>query len=117
MRFSPNTLNSIIAVLSVDGVAGITPDRLNAALQALLGEANTSPDLQPGETYLVHDKDNFEYLDFDTRQELDEWLNEAISDDYMRRNYCRDVDEYLTVYVIRREMKIKAEMTVELTFS
>lgn len=119
MRFSPNTLNSVIAVLSVDGVTGITPDRLNAALQTLLGEANTSTDLLPGEIYVVHDRDNGEVLEVTSRAELDEWLEETIREDYSGRDYAynREVDDYLTVYVVRRQLRVAAEQTLKVTIS
>jgi hypothetical protein len=117
MRFSPNTLNTVIAVLSCENVPNLTPERLNAALQLLTGEQNTSPDLQPGETYLVHDKDNGDYIDFTTREELDAWLQETIREDSLNRSYSRDVDDYLTIYVIRRELTVEAKMTVSVTIS
>ena len=117
MRFSPNTLNSVIAVLSVDGVTGITPDRLNAALQTLLGEVNTSTDLLPGEIYVVHDKDNCEVLEFTYRSDLDEWLEEAIREDSNGRGYTRDVDDYASVYVVRRELTVEAKMITQVTIS
>lgn len=117
MRFSPNTLNSVIAVLSVDGVTGITPDRLNAALQVLLGEANTSPDLQPGEIYVVHDESNAEVIEFSHRDQLDEWLEETIQDDISNHTYARNPDQYLSVYIARRQLKVAAEQTLKVTLS
>jgi MoxR-like ATPase len=117
MRFSPNTLNSVIAVLSVDNVTNITPDQLNAALQALLGEQNTSPDLQPGETYLVYDKDNCGVVEFTSRSELDEWLQEAIREDSLNRSYTRDVDSYASVYIVRRELTVEAKLITQVTIS
>lgn len=117
MRFSPNTLNSVIAVLSVDGVTGITPDRLNAALQALLGESNTSPDLLPGETYLVHDKVNNETLEFDCRNQLEEWLEESANNDFYDYGRVRNFDGYMTVYVTRKQLKVEVEQIMKITFS
>ena len=117
MRFSPNTLNSVIAVLSVDNVTNITPDQLNAALQALTGEQNTSPDLQPGEIYVVHDKDNCEVVEVTSRSELDEWLQEAIREDSLNRSYTRDVDSYASVYIVRRELTVEAKLITQVTIS
>ena len=117
MRFSPNTLNSVIAVLSVDGVTGITPDRLNAALQTLLGESNTSPDLQPGEIYVVHDEPNAEVSEFPDRDQLNEWLRDTIEEDISNCTYVRGPNEYLTVYIARRQLKVEAEQTLKVTIS
>lgn len=117
MRFSPNTLNAVIAVLSVDGLTDITPDRVNAALQALLGEVNTSTDLLPGEIYVVYDRDSGEVLEFTSRAELDGWLEKAIREDSNDRGYTRDVDDYASVYVVRRELTVEAKMITQVTIS
>lgn len=117
MRFSPNTLNAVIAVLSVDGLTDITPDRLNAALQTLLGEANTSLDLQPGEIYLVQDEDHTELVEFSSRDNLDAWLEDTIAEDDSRRTFARNPDEYLSVYIARRQLKVEAEQTLKVTIS
>jgi len=117
MRFSPNTLNTVIAVLSCENVPNLTPERLNAALQLLTGEQNTSPDLQPGETYLVYDKDNQEALDFTTREQLNEWLEEAVRKDTAGRGYTREVNDYASVSIIRRELNVQAQTFTKITIS
>lgn len=116
MRFSPNTLNSVIAVLSVDGVTGITPDRLNAALQALTGEANTSLDLLPGEYYHLEDEDG-DPQDFHSRTEMEAYIQEIAEESDDHRSYRRDLDDYLTLTIVRRQIRLEGRRKVEVTFS
>jgi cytochrome P450 len=116
MRFSPNTLNSVIAVLSVDGVTGITPDRLNAALQALLGEANTSLDLLPGEYYYLEDEED-DNREFRSRTEMEAYIEQIAEERDDHRSYRRDLDDYLTLTIVRRQITLESTRKIEVTFS
>lgn len=116
MRFSPNTLNSVIAVLSVDKVTDITPDQLNAALQALTGEQNTSMDLMPGEYYHLEDEDG-DPQDFHSRTEMEAYIQEIAEERDDHRGYRRDLEDYLTLTIVRRQVRMEGLRKVQVTFS
>lgn len=120
VNISPSTLSVIAAALSGErAFSNVTHSRIEEALQSLLPGAQVqgSTDLQPGEYYLVWDADDGELHDFSTKARLDAWMEETVIDRNESHRGQRDIDDYLTIRIVRRNIDVEQKTTVELKYS